>query len=915
MLLALFLIKTNIGFCAAPTLSWTDEEGLWNDSVTPDYGIVSSDDFTFKVIYTDSDNDAPYTGYPKVHILQGGTEIGSYTMTQEIGCGLPYCGNGYTDGEQYYYTTTLTSAGNYTYYFEAKDSNEDIAGFSSPTNEHTLTVVSGYVWVDYDTGSDTTGDGLQGNPYQTIAYGISQASPGQAVRVLPRTSSPYEYVETFSMVSGVHLVSDNGNSGDSETTYNDPYSTYSTSMLTRTGRTIIDGVITFPDTLTADVVVDGFTVYQDDTGITNTMVIEGGSPIIRNNIVYIVNYGSGDCIHMQADSGTNEPIIENNLLHGAERRAIGIEENMSPLIQDNEIWDAVTYPGLGIKRNGVSGGEITILNNHIFDCGGPGIGSINLVKGLTMIVQGNSIHDNGFDTSVAGKPLGAGINFARSGPGPDGTTLEVIIGGSEPGQGNEIYNNNLAGISLDGNNGSFNPVLIQNNTLYNNVKTGIMLIDVGYYSASDQEATDADILDNNIHGHINMTGILIGGATYADIAYNSIYDNYAGIAFNMASLAVDPDPPSSGTVNIEDNDIYGNTMAGIDVRDAIAGDVIIAGNDIHENVRGGIGISNSTENLFINRNEIHENYRGGIHTGGPCDMADDYFANSNDECTASGEPYPCCTGPDTGTCNSSVGFIGTTDSAFLDVSQNKVYGNGLNDIGGGIDIRHASGSIYNNLVYENAMCGIRYGNYIDEISNNTVVDNGIGMMGFGGGIIYDGLDGYVADIPFGDGPSIPIRNNIIAFHPSAGIRTGERGVCLSGDYRDYNLLFGNNNTPIDVTPITWPPWKICPQLGSCWWSDNEIFADPEFVDRDNNDYRIQVTSLAVDAGDTGYDLNTDCTDVGVPYPCCTGIGAGTCPTYDYGDDYSTGCSGLPCYGVGTTAIDIGAYGGQYPIDW
>ncbi|MEK6195848.1 MAG: hypothetical protein N2F24_16660, partial [Deltaproteobacteria bacterium] len=209
-------------------------------------------------------------------------------------------------------------------------------------------------------------------------------------------------------------------------------------------------------------------------------------------------------------------------------------------------------------------------------------------------------------------------------------------------------------------------------------------------------------------------------------------------------------------------------------------------------------------------------------------------------------------------------------------------GNGLNDIGGGIDIRHASGTIYNNLVYENAMCGIRYGNYIDEIINNTVVDNGIGMMGFGGGIIYDSLDGYVADIPFGDGPEdIYVRNNIIAFHPSAGIRTGEfGGVCPSGDYRDYNLLFGNNNTPIDVTPITWPPWKIRPQLGSCWWSDNEIFADPEFVDRDNDDYRIQVTSLAVDAGDDSY-----------------------------GTDYS-----LPP-GVGTTDIDMGVYGGQYPIDW
>jgi parallel beta-helix repeat protein len=155
----------------------------------------------------------------------------------------------------------------------------------------------------------------------------------------------------------------------------------------------------------------------------------------------------------------------------------------------------------------------------------------------------------------------------------------------------------------------------------------------------------------------------------------------------------------TGTCILEDNDIYSNTMAGIAVRDAITGDVTIAGNEIHENYRGGISIINSCENLFINRNEIHDNYRGGIHTGGTYDIADDYFANSNDECTDAYDPYPCCTGPGTGTCNSSAGFIGTTDSAFLDVSQNKVYGNGLNDIGGGIDIRHASGSIYNNLVY------------------------------------------------------------------------------------------------------------------------------------------------------------------------------------------------------------------------
>jgi hypothetical protein len=159
---------------------------------------------------------------------------------------------------------------------------------------------------------------------------------------------------------------------------------------------------------------------------------------------------------------------------------------------------------------------------------------------------------------------------------------------------------------------------------------------------------------------------------------------------------------------------------------------------------------------------------------------------------------------------------------------------------------------------------------------------------------------------------IPIRNNIVAFHPSAGIRTEQfvwGSPCLSDDYRDYNLLYGNNGTPIDENPIPWHPWKRKPQLGGCDPNDYEIFADAEFVDRDNNDYRIQVTSPAVDAGDAGYDLNTDCTDVGIPYQCCTGVGTGTCPTYDYGTDVS-----LPP-GVGTTVIDMGAYGGPFPIDW
>jgi hypothetical protein len=911
MLLALFLIKTNIGFCAAPTLEWTGAEGLWNDGVTPDYG-TTSDSFTFKVIYTDSDNDAPYTGYPKVHILKDGTEIDSYAMTK-IGTGTDYDGT----GEQYTYSTNFSLAGNdYTYYFKAKDSNEDIAGFSSPTNEHTLTVVSGYVWVDYDTGSDTTGDGSQGNPYQTIAYGISQASSGQAVRVLPRTSSPYEYVETFSMVSGVHLVSDNGNSGDSETTYNDPYSTYSTSMLTRTGRTIIKGKITFPSTITDNVVVDGFTVYRG-AGDKPMMDILGKSPIIRNNIVYRAARDSYNsfCIQMKGGSGdTSEPIIENNLLHGVKEAGIGISMYQYPIIQDNLIWDATEDACIGINRKGTASPEgttITIRNNEIFNCGGAGIGTggdtAKLVTSLKVIILGNIIHDNGYDMSGESyASRGAGIGLERC--CSTGEILGVTIGGLDPGQGNQIYNNRLAGIRLDGNSDtqSLRPVLIQNNDIYNNGKTGIILIDIGYNKAigpGGESVERAQILDNTIYGHTSA-GINIGGLTYADIMYNLIHDNAtAGIAFNMGDVEGDPDPPSSyitgfeDTITIEDNDIYSNTMAGIAVKDAITGDVTIAGNDIHDNIRGGISIINSC-NLVINRNEIHENYRAGIRTGGFVD--DDYFANSNTECEAAGEPYPCCTDADQGTCNSSVGFIGPVpdpgvpEGAFLDVSQNKVYGNGTSGYGAGINIRHASGTIYNNLIYENTRCGIRYGDYIDEIINNTVVNNGNDLFD-GSGILYDSLDGYVDEWPpSGDGPSIPIRNNISALNTRTGIKTGtnvdEPGVCLSGDYRDYNLLYGNNGTSDHLPPFSGS--YLMMQLCGCWPNDNEIFADPLFVDPDgvdniagngDDDYRIQVTSPAADAGDEYYPLD---------YP---------------NNDVSP-------FSVGTTAIDIGAYGGPLGID-
>ncbi|MGC9090052.1 MAG: CehA/McbA family metallohydrolase, partial [Caldisericia bacterium] len=100
----------------APTLYWTGEVGYENDGLDPETG-VSSTIFEYRVKYTDINNDAPKSGYPKVHILKEGSEISGSPFTMNE---VDTSDTDYTDGKIYKYTKTL-HAGDYSYYFEAKD--------------------------------------------------------------------------------------------------------------------------------------------------------------------------------------------------------------------------------------------------------------------------------------------------------------------------------------------------------------------------------------------------------------------------------------------------------------------------------------------------------------------------------------------------------------------------------------------------------------------------------------------------------------------------------------------------------------------------------------------------------------------------------------------------------------------------
>lgn len=397
-----------------------------------------------------------------------------------------------------------------------------------------------------------------------------------------------------------------------------------------------------------------------------------------------------------------------------------------------------------------------------------------LTQDSIVTIQGNTIDGNGI-------AQGAGIFLKGSSlPAPNTAQVSIVAG-------NTIKNHGAAGIRLEDIYGA---VTVDNNDIFDNVKAGVCLIDVG----SDSEpATIATIQNNNIYDEdqsppqCQLVGLNIAGATYATIGGNNrIYGHQkAGIAFNrseITDLYGEGINASSQAVTIQGNEIYINSQAGIAVVDEITGAVTIDQNDIHNNDKAGIAVQNDCS-LVITRNNIHDHsLKAGIKTG-------------------------------TGTGGA---FSGTPGGADLTIRQNKIHHNGGGSTGAGIDVRHASGIIQNNLVYANNVGGLRFADYISEITHNTIVGNGAGDQG--GGIIYD--DPSTSSVPDGtlkDSPNFPkpfIRSNIVAYNEMAGLRVGnaptgtsadcpDNPVCEDADpffceeddglnYRDYNLLYANH---------------------------------------------------------------------------------------------------------------------------
>lgn len=104
----------------APTLTWTGETNYITGGLNPSVGNIATN-FIYRVKYVDLGNDAPASGYPKVHVKKGGIEVAGSPFA------MTYVSGAYNTGAVYSYSKTLVIGTDYTYYFEAQDTYNDAA--------------------------------------------------------------------------------------------------------------------------------------------------------------------------------------------------------------------------------------------------------------------------------------------------------------------------------------------------------------------------------------------------------------------------------------------------------------------------------------------------------------------------------------------------------------------------------------------------------------------------------------------------------------------------------------------------------------------------------------------------------------------------------------------------------------------
>ncbi len=308
------------------------------------------------------------------------------------------------------------------------------------------------------------------------------------------------------------------------------------------------------------------------------------------------------------------------------------------------------------------------------------------------------------------------------------------------------------------------------------------------------------------------------------------FANYNGISIEDASTNTTVQNSHShdnGKLFVSGDGNAGNNGHGVQIITTGAG-TVVENNQLYDNAEDGIQVGPSANTAYtLKNNNIYGNHEDGI------DLKEGDVTNSlviwNDIHD-----------------NHVVGVIAHINAIGVWILENTISGNGSVAIW----IQHyvTSVKIHANLIYDNGVIGttdytgdVREGIRIQPGSSLTLIEI------FQNTIYHSGDDQPIRLMAYSD--NVQIKNNIIvSTDTDAAIITN---TVLTGLVEQYNLVHNSNGTAvISINGTTYDRFDVndgtytaAEDLGQ-----NTIDADPDFVDTRSDDYRLNSTSPAEQAG-------------------------------------------------------------------
>jgi hypothetical protein len=280
--------------------------------------------------------------------------------------------------------------------------------------------------------------------------------------------------------------------------------------------------------------------------------------------------------------------------------------------------------------------------------------------------------------------------------------------------------------------------------------------------------------------------------------------------------------------------------------------LVVSGNDVHNLVTGwseSLTLSGNIDGFEVTHNTIHDNNNIGIELAGfygacasPC------MDQTRNGKVAENTVYhiDSSTNPAYGSGVHAAGGIYADGATNIEIEKNHVYANDF-----GIELASEKAGkktsyikVQNNYIHHNYGAGLLMGgarstnggSIENIVVNNTLVENDTLMQGYGDiDLQWNNVDDR-------------IENNII-YSSSQKIPINKTNISGSGNVVDYNLFYTPNGMNASVwkwqgkTYTTWSSYKLATGNDA-----HSIFADPVFVDKANNNFKLQMNSPAIDIG-------------------------------------------------------------------